>query len=104
MRIVSDITGKSYTTVDECLAAEEAFVEKQKKVEAEKKALAEQRKERAAEVTKAYENAKAAEKQYYELRNAFVKDYGYYHTTYTDSEAKPFIVDFAELFNSIFHN
>ena len=43
MRIISDITGKEYKTVDECLAAEEEFLEKKAKEEADKKALQEKK-------------------------------------------------------------
>ena len=96
MRIVSDITGKSYSSVEDCLAAEKTFVEEQKKAEEEKKALADKKKERAKEVEDAYKKAKEAEKKYYELRNSFVKDYGYYHTTYTNVSDTPFqdLLDF----------
>lgn len=103
MRFVSDITGEIYPTEEACLAAEKTFVEEQKKVEAEKKALAEQKKARAAEVAKAYEAVKLAEKKYYELRNAFVKDYGYFHATYTNSTEKPF-EGLLELMEELFKN
>lgn len=89
MRIVSDITGKSYPTVEECLAAEKAFAEEQKKIEAEKKAIAEQKKNRAAEVTEAYKAVETAQKKYIELRNAFIKDYGYFHATFANGDEQP---------------
>lgn len=36
MIISSEITGKTYNTVEECLAAEKSFVEKKEKLEAKK--------------------------------------------------------------------
>ena len=43
MKIISEITGKEYKTVDECLAAEKIFAEKKIKEEARKKALEEKK-------------------------------------------------------------
>lgn len=73
MRIVSDVTGKSYPTVEDCLAAE---------------------------VTEAYKAIEAAQKHYIELRNAFVKDYGYFHATFTNEEEQP-IQGVSDLLNII---
>lgn len=100
MRFVSDITGKIYPTEKDCLVAEKAFVEEQKKAEAEKKALAEQKKVRAAEVAEAYKAIEAAQKHYIELRNTFVKDYGYYHATFSNDEEQP-IQGVSDLLNII---
>ena len=60
MRIISDITGKEYKTVDECLADERAFAEKKAKEEADKKALAEKK-------DAAYKKAIAACDEYLKL-------------------------------------
>jgi hypothetical protein len=100
MKIVSEITGETYLTVDACIAAEKAFIEEQNKIEAEKKALAEKKKVRAAEVTEAYKAIEAAQKHYIELRNAFVKDYGYYHATFSNDEEQP-IQGVSDLLNII---
>lgn len=68
MRILSDITGKEYKTVEECLAAEKEF---EAKVEAErikKEKLIKEKETRLAAVKSAYES-------YVELRDAYCKDY-----------------------------
>lgn len=79
MKIISEITGKTYKTVAECEAAEkEAQLEAQRKKE-EQEAQAKNRKARAEEVGKAYEAMLAAKKKYNELLRAFVSDYGSYH-------------------------
>jgi flagellar motility protein MotE (MotC chaperone) len=75
MRFVSDITGKIYPTEKDCLAAEKAFVEEQKKAEAEKKALAEQKKVRQAELDLAYEEINKAKERYNKLKEEYFKDY-----------------------------
>ena len=82
MKIISELTGQEYKTVQECEEAETAYLEEveAKKIAEEK--LKEERKARAAEIRKAYEAIKDAEKAYYELRNQFIKDYGYYHESH----------------------
>ena len=60
MIIISELTGKEYKTVDECLEAEEIFLkEKEEKEKAEK--------ERKAALDKAYKEAIAACDKYLEL-------------------------------------
>ena len=53
--------------------------------EAKEKALKAERKQRAEEVNAAYKAIKEAEKHYCELRDQFVKDYGSFHMTFTDT-------------------
>lgn len=60
MIIISEITGKEYNTVDECIAAEKEFLEKQEAAEKIKKA-------REEELSKAYDEAIAACDRYFEL-------------------------------------
>lgn len=60
MRIISDITGKEYKTVEECLAAEKLFTEKK---EAEAKA----KEEHDKAIKEAYDKAMAAIDEYFEL-------------------------------------
>lgn len=79
MRIISDLTKKEYSTVEECEQAEKEFLEAKRVEEEKKKELAEQRKVRATEVEDAMKAIKDAEDHYYELLNAFIKDYGSYH-------------------------
>ena len=62
MIISSGITGKTYDTVEECLAAEKSFIEKK---EAEEKA----KKELEAQKNEAYKKAITACDEYLELCN-----------------------------------
>lgn len=80
MKYYSDKTKKVYDTVELLEAAELAHDKAQ---EAE---LAKQRdrKTRAAEVKKAREALKNAQKNYQDLMNKFIKDYGSYHETYSN--------------------
>lgn len=78
MIISSEITGKTYKTVDECLAAEKAFIEKK---EAEEKAA----KELEAKKDEAYKKAIAACDEYLKLCGIDIQfgDHGYrlkYHS------------------------
>lgn len=108
MKIISEKTGKEYTTVEECVAAEEQYdKELAEKKAAEEKALVEAkakkealvaaRKERANEVEEAYKAILAAQKAYREKLDAFVKDYGSFHMTIKTGDGNPF-----DLFNSFF--
>ena len=103
MKIISEITGKTYDTVDACLKAEADYSAAQKKAEAERilaKQKAEQeraakekaRGERAKEVEEAYKAAlnvrqncrkmiDEADKHYQDLLNAFLRDYKQFHFT-----------------------
>lgn len=93
MKIYSEITQKSYKTVDECLADEASFkeAEQQRKEAEEAKALA--RKDKAKEVEEAYKNYKQ------KLRD-FCKEYGSYHMTVKSSDEVPSLYDLIEqLFN-----
>ena len=92
MKIVSEKTGKTYQTVDECLAAEKEFEEKAEKEKAEKEArekalvakkeaaLAE-RKEAATKVEEKRQALIAAQKAYHEELSTFCDKYGAYHYT-----------------------
>lgn len=92
MKIVSEITGKNYSTVEECLKAEADFVAKQKQIEQERVKKEEARGQRAKEVEEAYKAAinvrqncqkmiSEADKKYQDLLNAFLKDYKQFHFT-----------------------
>lgn len=94
MRIISEITGKEYKTVEECKAAEnEALAAKKRAEEAFK---ARERKVRADEVTAAYQAVVEARKHYNELLNSFIKDYGSFHMTLSKN------VPMEELFEQFF--
>lgn len=94
--ILSELTGKADPTVEECVAAVKDYKTKLDEEKVTKEKLSNEKKARAAQVEEAYKIAKEAEKKYYDLRNAFVKDYGYFHTTYTKVDDTPFqdLLDF----------
>lgn len=85
MKYYSEQLKKLFDTPEELLAAEEK-VNAAKRAEEEKKAqLKAQREKRAKEVEDAFKFAAEAQKKANELLNAFVKDYGSYHTTLKDA-------------------
>lgn len=96
MKIYSELTKNFYKTVEECEKAEKEFEAKAKTEEERLQKARDEKKARAAEVEAAYKAAQEAEKTYLELRNAFIKDYGYYHCTYSTIEEAP---SFDELFD-----
>lgn len=102
MKIYSEITGKEYASVDECLAAEKAHNEKVAAEEARKAELAETRKERAKEVEEAYETMLEAKKAYNALLDAFLGDYGSFHMTYKNDNKETFPKIFNNLFDFMF--
>lgn len=74
MYIFSEKTNQKYNTVEECVAAEQAWDEEQVKEKERKKKLDEDRKIRDQEVESAFKKA-------YELLDNFTKDYGSFHFT-----------------------
>lgn len=91
MLYYSKKTKKLYETVEELEAAEKAYDEE--RAEAEKKVA--EKKDRAKAIEEAYKHAqevrkaaaemiKEADKKYYDLRNAFIKDYGSFHMSYSE--------------------
>ena len=76
MIIYSELTNEKYTSVEECLKAEDAFKAEQeakKREEALKAAEKEQRKEELVDAFHAWMDAK---EHFYELKDKFVADYG----------------------------
>ena len=76
MIIYSEITNEKYTSVEECLKAEDAYKAEQeakKREEALKAAEKEQRKEELVDAFHAWMDAK---EHFYELKDKFVADYG----------------------------
>lgn len=96
MRIISEITGKEYKTVEECKTAENEALAAKKRAEEEKAVKARERKVRADEVTAAYQAVVEARKHYNELLNSFIKDYGSFHMTLNKN------VPMEELFEQFF--
>ena len=85
MKYYSEQLNKLFNTSEELKAAEDK-VNAAKKAEEKKKAqLKAQRETRAKEVEDAFKVAYDYTKKANELLNAFVKDYGSYHTTLKDA-------------------
>lgn len=98
MKIISEKTGKTYETVDECLADEKKFDEATALEKKKKDELAANRKARATEVEEAYKKISEARKEYYKVLQAFIKDYGSFHMTLNTGADNPFD-DFDRLFD-----
>lgn len=93
MKYFSDILNKVYNTEKECKEAEEQYLSKKKAEEEAKQKLTEKRKERAKEVEEAFKNVREAQKHYDELLKAFVKDYGSFHMSFSESGASDTLSD-----------
>ena len=98
MIIYSDKTKKRYDTVEDCLNAEKEFDEALIKKQEEQKALSEAKKTRADAVVEAYKKMKESEKEYIKLKNAFIKDYGYFHMSFKDEDDANIFTDIFSLF------
>ena len=99
MTIISEKTGKTYSTVEECLEEEKLFDQKLKAEEERQSKLSETRKERAKEVEDAYKARLEADKVYREKLNKFVDDYGSFHMTIdTEVEDTFNLLDFLDNF------
>lgn len=86
MKYYSEELKKTFDTEEECLKAETEYLDGLKKIEEKNKKLKEEKTARAKEVQEAYEAWIEAEKTYKSLRNDFIRDYGYFHATYSTSE------------------
>lgn len=91
-KVYSEVLNRLFNTVEELEAAEQAHAEAERKAleakkaaEAKKAQLKATREARAKEVEAAFQEANKAQKKANELLNAFVKDYGSFHTTLKDS-------------------
>lgn len=99
MTIISEKTGKTYETVEDCLADEKKFDLAVEEKENKKKELANARKERAKEVEDAYNTRLEADRLYKEKLNKFIDDYGSFHMTInTEVEDPHSIFDFLDNF------
>lgn len=86
MKYYSDETKKLYDTEEALKAAEKEVIEARK----EKEKLKQQRSARAKEVEDAFKAVEQAQAHAYELLNAFTKDYGSFHMSWSDSVKKPY--------------
>ena len=98
MKILSEKTGKTYATVDECMAAEKEFDEAFEAEKKKKEELASNRKARATEVEEAYKAISVAKKNYYKVLQNFIKDYGSFHMTLNTGDVNPYD-DFDRIFD-----
>lgn len=89
MKYYSEETKKMYNSEKECADATTAFLAEKEKAEAEAKAKKEKRSERAKEVELAREKMRDAQKNYADVLNQFVKDYGTYHWSTSSVEDLP---------------
>ena len=114
MKFYSEKTNKLYNSKEELESGEKELAEK----EAEKAKLTEARKTRAEAIEAAYKDLidtrkaameeaskkiKEKEDTYYELRSAFIKDYGSYHMTYSSTNDGDRI-SVSDFFDSVFDN
>lgn len=86
MKYYSEELQQTFDTEDECLEAEKKYFEGIKMLEESDRRIKEEKAARAKEVQEAYEAWIEAEKTYKSLRNDFIRDYGYFHATYSTSE------------------
>lgn len=82
MKYYSEKLKKVYDTVEQLQAAETEY----DKTHAAEIAKQKERKARAEEINKARKELVDAQDRYNDLISKFVKDYGSYHATYTDSD------------------
>jgi len=99
MKYYSDKLRKFFSTEQECLEEEEKCLAREKEEEERKNKLATERKTRAKEVEEAFKNVRKAQDTYHKLINDFVKDYGSFHMSISDSIDTPF---FDTLFDEFF--
>lgn len=102
----SALLNKYFDSYEDLVKAEEEY----ERVNAEKIKQAEEKKARAKEVEDAYKVAMQvrkdankmiaeADKKYYELRDAFIKDYKSFHMSYSDDSGDVVIKSLFDIFN-----
>ena len=105
----SKLLNKPFDSLEQLQSAELEY----RKANDEKLKAAEEKKARAKEVEEAYKNMlqvrkecnekiREADKKYNDLVDAFVKDYKYYHMTYTDDGTRDKVY-VSDLFDSLFN-
>lgn len=105
----SKLLKKPFDKLEDLKTAEDEY---NKAHEAELK-KAEERKIRAKEIEEAYKHSmqvrkdaneliRKADEAYYKLRNDFIKDYGSYHVSYSNSNGNE-VVTISDLFDSFFN-
>jgi hypothetical protein len=79
MKIYSEKTNKEYKTVEECMAAEDAWDVEQKAKQEHAKQLADTRKDRAKAIEEQYKKIINDRAEYKRLVDEFTRDYGQFH-------------------------
>ena len=100
MKYYSEVLRKTYDSEDECIKAEKDYNDKVAAEKVKQEKLTTERKARAKEVEDAYTAIVEAQKHYKELRNAFIKDYGSWHMTFSTKD--DLVDDFDDFWNSFF--
>jgi len=98
MKYYSEILNRAFDSEKECLKAEK---EHEENVIAQKKiaeTAAKQRKARAQEVEDALLKVQEAKENYMKVLQAFCKDYGAFHYSWTSDKVKPSLLDFLNWF------
>lgn len=97
MKYYSELTKKVYDTEDELNTAEESYKKAKELAQKEKEEKVALRKEEANKVLDAYKESLAVRKEcnekiteadnkYFELRNEFIKKYGSWHMSYSNTD------------------
>lgn len=82
MRIFSELTNKYYSTVEECLAAEEKYNEEKNRELEEKRAREEERKTMEAYVNDCHKKLVEAQNLYIKAKQDYLKKYGGYDSLF----------------------
>ena len=100
MQYYSETLKKVFKTEAECLAAELSHEEKLKAEKERAEKLTTERKNRAKEVEDAYNAVVTAQKNYNQLKNKFIDDYGAFHFTFStkDDNIWSFFEDYFKVF------
>ena len=85
MKFYSELPQHFYESEDACKQSDSQFNKDLAAKNSKEKALKAERKQRAEEVNDAYKAIKEAEKHYCELSDQFVKDYGSFNMTVTET-------------------
>ena len=100
MRYYSDYLKKLYDSEKDLLAAEKAAKDAELKKKQDEEAKAANKAARAKEVEAALKAATEAQNKANKLLKEFIKDYGWYHTTYSTAEDTNPLLSFSDLLSS----
>lgn len=98
MKYYSEVLRKFYESAEECAKAEKDYFNKAEAEKKEKEQRSAERKARAKEVEDAYKAVADAQRNYRKLRDAFCKDYGSFHMTFSNSDFEDIYEEFFRIF------